>query len=577
MSTVTVNLSQAALNACVAMHTGGDTTTLADSVDIFFQASHTFSATHPYYSSASLNGSTGRLNFADGGYELYTGIVDLTPGADNGHATATAIEEYAPNAYRLSFGGKLNFDYATTANGTSIGGGAGTLTSASLQTLVPSTSSAYNSQLGNVNLSMHGNLLTNMDGSFTGTVNSFSATAEHLLASSSLSGNFKVSGNGTTIGMGLASVSMSGTLTGFADLYADGSQVTMTGASLAVTGTSVIDERMFLDAANFSGNDVISVTLPASVTTPWVIASGSGDDAVTLRGGGGALSVNAGAGNDTIALLDYGHAVDGGDGFDIVSLAASRSAFSITKNGDSFVLAAAGQGNDVLRHVETLKFSDTTLSLEYNDVVQALYVAYFGRAADTGALANFQQQLAILSAPHDFAGVSAAYNTNAGIRALIDSFGGSDESKALYSGDTTSFVTAIYKNILSRAPDAEGLNFWVDAIDHHGLTKANASLSIMAGALSNSTTQGKLDAALIGNRTTIASDFSFAIDTPAEMNAYSGNAAAASVRAMLVTVTADTDLSAFQATIKATLDSLANASAHVSLVGIPGHDGGLVA
>jgi hypothetical protein len=46
---------------------------------------------------------------------------------------------------------------------------------------------------------------------------------------------------------------------------------------------------------------------------------------------------------------------------------------------------------------------------------------------------------------------------------------------------------------------------------------------------------------------------------------------------MLVTVTADTDLSAFQATIKATLDSLANASAHVSLVGIPGHDGGLVA
>jgi hypothetical protein len=573
MSTVTVNLSQAALNASVAMHTGSDTTTLADSVDIFFQASHSFSAAHPYYSSASLNGSTGRLNFADGGYELYTGIVDVTPGADNGHATATAIEEYAPNAFRLSFGGKLNFDYTLTANGTSISGGAGTLTSANLQTLLPSTSSAYNSQLGNVNLSLHGNLLTSMDGSFKGTVSSFSATAEHLLASSSLNGNFSVSGNGSDIGMNLASVAMSGTLAGFADLYADGSQVSMTGASLAVTGASVIDERMFLDAANFSGNDVISVTLPASVTTPWAIAAGSGDDAVTLRGGGGALSVNAGAGNDTITLLDNAHTVDGGDGADTVSMAATRSAFSITKNGDSFVLATAGQGNAVLRHVETLKFSDAALSLEYNDVVQALYVAYFGRAADTGALANFQQQLAILNAPHDFAGVSAAYNANAGIRALIDSFGGSDESKALYSGDTTSFVTAIYKNILSRAPDAEGLNFWVDAIDHHGLTKANASLSIMAGALSNTTTQGKLDAALIGNRTTIASDFSFAIDTPAETQAYSGDAAAATVRAMLATVTASTDLAAFQATVQTTLANMTN---HVGLVGIADHGGAFV-
>jgi TorA maturation chaperone TorD len=168
--------------------------------------------------------------------------------------------------------------------------------------------------------------------------------------------------------------------------------------------------------------------------------------------------------------------------------------------------------------------------------------------------------------------VSVAYNNDAGIRALIDSFGGSEESKALYSGDTTSFVTAIYKNIFSRAPDAEGLNFWVDAIDHHGLTKANASLSIMAGALANTSSQGKLDAALVNNRTAIASDFSFALDTPSEVLAYSGNAAAAAVRAMLATVTASTDLAAFQATVQSTL---AHMPLDTGLVGVAEHNGAL--
>jgi hypothetical protein len=571
MSTINVNLSQTALNTTVAMRANNGASTLAEDLDIYFQASHSFSTAHPYYSSANLNGSTGRLDFSDGGYELYTGIVDLTPNASNGKATATGIEEYSPNAFRLSFGGKLNFDYSATADGTSIIGTGGTITAATLQTLLPSNSSAYDRNLGNINLSTHGSLQTTTDGGFKGTITSFDAHAERLVSSSNVSGNFNVSGNGTDIGMGLASTSLSGTLSGFSNLYADGSQVLLSGASLAVTGASIVDERLFADAANFSGNDQISVTLPSVVTAPWAIAAGSGDDSMTLRGGGGALSVNAGSGNDAITLLDQGHAVDGGDGRDTVNLAGARSSFGITKVGDTFVVAMAGQANNVMQHVETLKFNDTSLSLEYNDVVQALYVAYFGRAADFFGLANFQQRLASLNAPHDFAGVSAAYNTNADIRALIDGFGGSDESKALYPGDTTSFVTAIYRNIFSRAPDSEGLSFWVDAIDHHGLTKANASLSVMAAALSNTSAQGKEDAALMNNRTTIAADFTFAIVTPSETLAYAGNAAAASVRAMLATVTASTDLAAFQPTVQKTL---ADMQLQVGLVGVAGHDAG---
>jgi hypothetical protein len=110
--------------------------------------------------------------------------------------------------------------------------------------------------------------------------------------------------------------------------------------------------------------------------------------------------------------------------------------------------------------------------------------------------------------------------------------------------------------VLNRDPDAGGLAVWVDAIDRAGLAKTNASLSIMAGALGNTTVQGKLDAALVTNKTTIASDFTFAIDTAAELEGYKGDSAAATVRSMLSSVTASTDIAAFQATIKSVLDGL---------------------
>src|SRR5215207_5288329 len=103
MTTVNVNLSQSAWTTITSLRAQSGASTLAESVNIFFVAGHMFSATHPYFSSASLVGSTGRLNFSDGGYELYTGVVDLTPASNNGKAIATAIEEFAPDAFRLAF------------------------------------------------------------------------------------------------------------------------------------------------------------------------------------------------------------------------------------------------------------------------------------------------------------------------------------------------------------------------------------------------------------------------------------------------------------------------------------------
>lgn len=201
------------------------------------------------------------------------------------------------------------------------------------------------------------------------------------------------------------------------------------------------------------------------------------------------------------------------------------------------------------------KLLASTVATDYATVVTQLYVSYFGRPADSGGFANFKARMVELNAPTDIQALDSAYKTSAALRELIDSFGISDESKALYSGDTATFVTAIYTNVLGRAPDTEGKNFWVGELDNGRLTRANASLAIMAGALANTSAQGLVDGALIRNRIAVAINFSNAL-VGNYATAFSGNAAAASARAMLATVTSTTDPTAFQATVIATLNAM---------------------
>ncbi|NHZ33092.1 Ig-like domain-containing protein [Massilia rubra] len=276
---------------------------------------------------------------------------------------------------------------------------------------------------------------------------------------------------------------------------------------------------------------------------------------------GASSTIGGSAGNDTLQPTAGNNVIDGGAGTDTVNYTGPRGNYDVVRDNSGFVLTARSgtDGVDLLRNVEAVKFSDSTLKLEYDDVVQALYLAYFGRAADSGGLSSFQSQLVDLQAPVSFSGVSAAYANNAGLHNLIDSFGASAESAALYPGSTASFIAAVYQNIFNRAPDAGGAAFWTNAIDSGNLSRANASLSIMAGALENTTAQGILDGKLVNNKITIASDFTLAIDTPAELGSYVGNTAAATVRSMLATVTATTDIAAFQATIASTLLKMSGA------------------
>jgi len=206
----------------------------------------------------------------------------------------------------------------------------------------------------------------------------------------------------------------------------------------------------------------------------------------------------------------------------------------------------SGNGSDSLgTQSKQLVRQTKSAASTYQTAVEALYVAYFGRPADPGGLANFSAALQAANAPPDIAGLLGAYATNPAVKNLIDSFGTSNESQKLYGGGTTTaFVTAVFENVLGRAPQASGQAFWVNAIDSGSVSMGDAALAIMAGALANNTPQGLIDAQLVDNRLAAAGYFSAA----ATAATYTGATAAADARAMLASINANTGSAALQST-----------------------------
>jgi len=234
------------------------------------------------------------------------------------------------------------------------------------------------------------------------------------------------------------------------------------------------------------------------------------------------------------------------------------------------VLAACGGGSESSQQaaapvrLAAVQATAQVAAEDYFPMVQQLYIAYFGRAADPVGRNNFAAQLLQLNAPTDIQQMTDAYNNDGRIRALVDSFGTSDESKALFgAGDNAAFVTVIFQNVLGRTPDpaSSGFLFWENALNGGGLNRSDASMSIMAGALANTTPQGLIDGKLVNNRVAVASAFTAALDTDIKINAYSGAPAAALVRSMLASVDANTDVAAFQTNITNAVNTLvANAT-----------------
>jgi FKBP-type peptidyl-prolyl cis-trans isomerase len=192
---------------------------------------------------------------------------------------------------------------------------------------------------------------------------------------------------------------------------------------------------------------------------------------------------------------------------------------------------------------------------DYADVVQKIYLAYFGRPADAGGLTYFEGLLQHTGVPADLVAINQAYPGNAELQSVINVFSVSQESAALYAGDTQAFVTAIYRNVLNRDPDAGGLAYWSNLVDTGAMTKANAALSILASALGDTSVAGKPQVDLINARATTSAYFTTALAASPD-NLYTTMEKTALARLMLSAVTSSTDVTAYRSIVDAYLAEL---------------------
>ena len=369
-----------------------------------------------------------------------------------------------------------------------------------------------------------------------------------------------------------------------------------------------------ISVANFTNGCVIdlqqghysSIHIPSADTsdfdwdTPPPTDTYDGTNNLAIAYGAVIENATGGSGNDTLIgnsianrLQGNGgsNVLDGGDGIDTAVYTGNFSDYTVTAKAGGYTVSLRTNPSlqtDALSNIERLVFKDGTVSLnmasvaddslqaQYVALAQKFYVAYFGRPADANGLANMVAQFAAAKVPTTTRAFTDAYYSDATIKALVDSFGNSDESAKLYHGTNVDFVTSIYAHVLGRAPDAEGLKYWAGALDAGGLAHGLAALTIIAGAEANTTPQGLTDAVLIANRITVAANFTATLDLPSEVAGYAGDAAAAAARTLLDGVNQNTSVFAYETNVLSTVakmagGALANAP-EVVLIGIAGHE-----
>lgn len=188
---------------------------------------------------------------------------------------------------------------------------------------------------------------------------------------------------------------------------------------------------------------------------------------------------------------------------------------------------------------------------EYADVLQRIYLAFFGRPVDPLGMEFWAKVFSDSSMPIELDGIIAGYSSNARVKDLVDMFANSPESQGLYTGNNAAFINAVYLNVFNRNAELDGLSFWTGFLDRGQITRAQAAMWILSGAQND-------DATVVKKKVQAATYFTGALDTAAETLSYAGDSTNQAVRDLFATIAAPTDMTAFQAEIDALIASMQN-------------------
>ncbi|MGH8855932.1 MAG: DUF4214 domain-containing protein, partial [Telluria sp.] len=204
------------------------------------------------------------------------------------------------------------------------------------------------------------------------------------------------------------------------------------------------------------------------------LLGGEGRD--TLEGGAGNDRLEGGAGNDSLVELEGDNTLDGGsgddtldggagtdiliggEGVDLVRLQGARSDYTVTRSADGYrVVDRRGDGvdgSDTLTGIERLAFDGVRVALDIEGgagQAYRLYRAAFDRMPDETGVGFW----------------IGAIDRGTPLIDIAAGFTASTEFKLMYGAAPSSaeLVGRLYQNILHRAPEAAGFEYWRKALD----------------------------------------------------------------------------------------------------------------
>ncbi|HYI81877.1 MAG TPA: DUF4214 domain-containing protein, partial [Acetobacteraceae bacterium] len=185
-------------------------------------------------------------------------------------------------------------------------------------------------------------------------------------------------------------------------------------------------------------------------------------------GGGQPTPVHGTGGDDTLTGSAGNDAMDGGAGYDTAAMgnAGFRGAGATWAGGN--LTLTSSLGTDTLANIEVVTFADGRLVMDENDPaarVTRLYEAGLNRLPDQGGL-NFWID---------------AVQGGQSLSGLAGGFIASPEFQARFGGATSSndaFVDQLYLNVLGRAAEQGGRDFWVNSLERGAASRAEVLVGI---------------------------------------------------------------------------------------------------
>lgn len=190
-----------------------------------------------------------------------------------------------------------------------------------------------------------------------------------------------------------------------------------------------------------------------------------GDDGII--GSNGVDVLYGYAGNDRMGGAGGNDTIDGGAGIDVAGYQGSWVDYTISRVGSNMSVAdkvPGRDGTDTLLNFERVLFPDKFLAFDEGaGQVYRLYQAAFSRTPDKGGLSYWVDKM----------------DHGLSLRDIVYGFINSGEFQKAYGNSLTNaeLVVQLYNNILGRAPEKAGADYWIGELDR-GTSRLDVFASI---------------------------------------------------------------------------------------------------